>query len=96
MGVDDDGAELAIKRATDASRCSDALERENGELFECEKGREWCTRNTSTIHKNVLCQCAALIEFKKKKKGLSAILQRMPPLDKRPLFFLPCECPINP
>lgn len=66
MGVDDDGAELAIKRATDASRCSDALERENGELFECEKGREWCTRNTSTIHKNVLCQCAALIELKKK------------------------------
>lgn len=62
MGVDDNGAELAIERATNASRCSDALERENRELFECEKGREWCSRDTSTVDKNVLCQCAALKE----------------------------------
>lgn len=60
MGVDDNGAGVAIERARDASGCSNALERKDRELFEGEGGREWCATDTSTIDKNVLCQCPAL------------------------------------
>lgn len=63
VGVDDNGAGLAIERATDASRCSNALERKDRELFESEEGREWRSRDTSTIDKNVLCQCPALQQW---------------------------------
>lgn len=55
MGVDDNGVELVIERVMNVLCCSDVLERENWELFECEKGREWCLRDMLMVDKNVFC-----------------------------------------